>query len=74
MTRKPTIEDRLRARGVEPTRQAVAAYKVAVVIADGIAEKQAQAERDRELLDLEREYAEDWHTFDEMIDKREDCV
>jgi len=52
---EPTIEDRLRARGVEPTRQAVAAYKVAVAIADEIAEKQAQAEWEREKQDRDNE-------------------
>jgi len=49
------LGDRLRARGVEPTKQALAAYKVAVAIADEIAEKQAQAEWEREKQDRDNE-------------------
>jgi hypothetical protein len=49
------VRDRLRARGVEPTSQAVAAYHVAVAIADEIAEKQAQAEWEREKQDRDNE-------------------
>jgi len=55
-----TIEERLRARGIEPTKEAVAAYHVAQRIADNII-----ADLNAENLKMHRlEFmGEDWNGF-----------